>query len=199
MLDDVRCGPIPQALRAEMAWVIDSAFAPSLQPFLPDRTQRLRVLADGVNLHAAIGAWLDKDFVGVVGLKSATDWVFDGITFGMLRAELGVHAVNVRIALEVLDRPLEAGTMRIEFLAVEASSQGRGVGGALLRAAEQHACAEGATLIELHVDPTNTEARHLYHRQGFHDSAARRGTAPRRWLQNQTDIRMTKEPQCTTC
>ena len=136
--------------------------------------------------------------MGVIGLTSASGWVFDEMSFSILRKELGVGALKVRLALMVLDRPLEPGTMRIEFLAVEESARGRGVGNALLRAAERRACAEQVMLLELHVEPANTDARRLYDREGFRDSPARRDPAPRRWLQNQSDIRMTKEPQCTT-
>src|SRR5215218_9777211 len=185
---EVICGPIAESLRAQMAAVIDSAFARSLQPFLPDRDLRLRVVTAGSDLQAAIGAWLRDELVGVIGLKTASAWVFDGMRLGMLHKELGAGALKARLALKVLDRPIEPDTIRIEFLAVEESARGNGVGRALLRAAEQRACVERARLLELHVESENRDARRLYKREGFRDNPARRDPAPRRWLQSQSDI-----------
>jgi ribosomal protein S18 acetylase RimI-like enzyme len=197
-IDDIRCGPISEASRTQMATVIESAFAPNLRSVLPDPARRLRVLHAGIDLGAAIGAYRHDVLVGVVGLKSMSVSVFDGMTFGMLLHEIGGGALKAKLALKLLDRSIEPGTMRIEFLAVDESVRGAGVGSALLRAVEQRACADGANLLELSVEPENSSARRLYSREGFCDAATDRDSAPRRWLLNESDIRMIKEPRCTT-
>jgi ribosomal protein S18 acetylase RimI-like enzyme len=181
-----------------MAMVIDNAFEDMLRPVLPERRSRLRVLSAGTDLRAVIGAFLRNELVGVVGLKTDAVSVFDRMSFRLLRHEVGSGAIKATAALKLLDRPLGAGTIRIEFLAVEESARGVGAGNALLRAVEARACDEQIPLIELHVEAANEEARRLYARGGFRDAPAQRDSAPRRWLLGRSDIRMTKEPQCTT-
>jgi ribosomal protein S18 acetylase RimI-like enzyme len=197
--DNLRCGPIPESDRVRLAEVIENGFAQNLAPIIPYRSKRLRVLAAGVNLHAVIGAYVEGELRGVVGLNRAGASVFDRMTFSLLRQELGAGAIKARLALRLVDRPLEPGTMRVEFLAVEDTARGRGVGRALLRSAECDACAEHIPRMELHVEPDNEGARKLYLSEGFTEAPAPRESALRRWLVGETDIRMTKESQCTTC
>jgi ribosomal protein S18 acetylase RimI-like enzyme len=197
--DDVRCGPIRETARERMALVIESAFAEKLEPVLPVRVSRLRVLASGTDVGAVIGAYVGDHLVGVVGLKTRTVSVFQPLTFQLLRREVGAGAIKAKLALALLERPIEPGTIRIEFLAVAKEARGGGVGRALLHAVEGKACGEKLALIELHVEAANDDARRLYERAGFRQATMQREPAPRRWLLGQSDIRMIKEPLCTTC
>lgn len=195
----ITCGAIADRDRRRMADVIESGFSQNLAPIISDRSDRLRVLVDGVNLSAVIGAYVDGELRGVIGLKRSSASVFDNMTFSLLRRVLGAGSVKAGLARRLVDRPLEPDTMRIEFLAVEKRARGSGVGRALLRAAECDACTKHITHIELHVEPENRGARALYESEGFHEAPAVRDSAPRRWFLSQADIRMTKESQCTTC
>ncbi len=62
-------------------------------------------------------------------------------------------------------RPL----LNVHDLAVLPEFQGRGIGRALLAAAEERAVARGCCKVTLEVLETNTGARRLYHDQGFRD------------------------------
>lgn len=181
-----------------MAAVIENAFWQRLQLIIPTQQSRLRILTEGVDRSAAIGAWVSNELVGVVGLKTPAVSVFGPMTLGLLRAELGAGAIKTRLALALLDRPLEPGTVRIEFLAVDESARGSGVGTSLLRDVEQRTCEEHIVRLELYVEAENLDAQRLYLREGFQPAPGRADSAWRRWLLNQTDIRMIKEIQCTT-
>lgn len=198
MTGQIRCGPILPADRDRIAEVIDSTFGDSLAAFLPERSSRLRILTAGVNPAAAIGGYLDDRLAGVIGLKTADASVFDALTSDLLRRELGSVSLRARLAIALLGRPLQPGTIRIEFVAVDAAARGRGVGQALLDAATGFACKMGATRVELHVEPANTEAQRLYQRAGFVQAEPARESFLRRTLAPQTDRRMIKELTCTT-
>jgi ribosomal protein S18 acetylase RimI-like enzyme len=181
-----------------MAEVIDRAFGASLATHVPNRSARLRMLADGVNRAAVIGGYLDEHLVGVIGTKAADKWVFDTMVFELLRRELGTGALRARLAIALLDRPLEPGTIRIEFVAVDDHVLRLGVGRALLGAAAVRACELEVSRLELHVEPGNTEAFQLYARVGFQGTRAAHESLLRRTLAPQTDRRMIKELMCTT-
>lgn len=199
-MDDVRiqCGAMADIDRVRMAEVIDDAFGPSLAAFLPERNARLRVLADGVNRSAIIGGYLDGRLSGVIGLKTEASSVFDTMRFGLLRRELGAGAIRARLAIELLDRPLEPGTIRIEFVAVDGGARGHGVARHMLGAVAQYACAAGMSYLELSVEPDKVEAQRLYQRAGFEFSQPAAESRLRRVLAPQTDRRMIKELMCTT-
>lgn len=55
----------------------------------------------------------------------------------------------------------------ISDLAVHSGAEGRGVASALLRAAEEWACAHGHRLLTMNVFSTNHRARALYDRSGY--------------------------------
>ncbi|MGE0042010.1 MAG: GNAT family N-acetyltransferase [Vicinamibacterales bacterium] len=55
----------------------------------------------------------------------------------------------------------------LEVLAVAAAAEGRGLGAALLEAAQAEAAARGARSMTLHVFAVNARARRLYERAGF--------------------------------
>lgn len=55
----------------------------------------------------------------------------------------------------------------LEVIAVAAGTEGRGIGRALLAAAEANALAHGARYMTLHVIASNSRARALYERSGY--------------------------------
>jgi len=181
-----------------MAEVIDNAFGVSLATNLPNRSARLRIIADGVNRAAVIGGYLDEHLVGVIGKQAYDKCVFDTMTFDLHRRELETGALRARLAIALLDRALEPGTIRIEVVAVDDPVRGRGVGRSVLHAAEIGTCELGASRLELHVEPGNAEALQLYERVGFRESGTAHDSLLRRALQSQTDRRMIKELTCTT-
>lgn len=78
----------------------------------------------------------------------------------------GFVALQAEVRDEELDQP--PGTYAlVSDLAVTAAHRGRGIGGALLRAAEEHARRQGATELRIAVLADNAVARGLYVASGF--------------------------------
>jgi ribosomal protein S18 acetylase RimI-like enzyme len=83
---------------------------------------------------------------------------FDGATaIGLCVAFVGFSTFQGRTLLNIHD------------LAVLPGRRGGGVGGALLEAAQAHACDLGCCKLTLEVQDDNAPARHLYQRFGFRD------------------------------
>lgn len=198
MLGAIKCGSIAENSRAAMAEIIDRAFGSSLGVFLPDRSVRLRVIANSVDLRAVIGGYHDAQLVGVTGFKTASVAVFDGMTFSPLRRELGARAMSARAAVALMHRKLQPDTLRIEFVAVAESVRGHGSATSMLEAIDSIACNVGAKHIELNVEPENISAQRLYERVDFQFVPNMAESLVRRLLAPQTDRRMVKELACTT-
>ncbi len=194
----IECRSIEEADRVRMALVIDGAFSENLHPHLPNPESRLKVLAAGVDIGCAIGAFERDQLVAVAGLRTADASVFDGMTFSLLRREMGTGAIRARLVLKLLDSSVEPDTIRIEFLAVDEAARGRGVGSMLLEAVANRGCQLGAKRAVLDVDSTNTVARELYRREGYLGRIGGKRPIPGRWLHARS-IAMEKELQCTTC
>ncbi|MGW5330917.1 N-acetyltransferase family protein [Streptomyces sp. NPDC004014] len=95
-----------------------------------------------------------------------------------LVAELdGRLAGYIRLVLPTA-LPANAHVRQIQGLVVSDEARGRGVGGALVRAAVEEARARGARRLTLRVLGHNTPARRLYESQGF----AVEGVLPGEWL-----------------
>jgi ribosomal protein S18 acetylase RimI-like enzyme len=71
------------------------------------------------------------------------------------------------MAFHVVDFP--ATELYLETMAVHAHARGRGVGGALLRFAEEEARRRGRDSVSLYCISANTRAHELYHRCGYRD------------------------------
>jgi ribosomal protein S18 acetylase RimI-like enzyme len=79
---------------------------------------------------------------------------------------VGFIALQTSVPWEGLDYPPGSYAL-ISDLSVTSSQRGRGVGRALLRAAEEHARAEGARDLHIHVLSDNDVAQGLYRSAGF--------------------------------
>ena len=77
-------------------------------------------------------------------------------------AILGVTMTSIR------PEPLShAPAAHLEVIAVVKGAEGRGIGTALMKAAEQNAKSHGALFMTLHVFASNTRARQLYEECGY--------------------------------
>ena len=72
-----------------------------------------------------------------------------------------------RMALSLLDRAFEPGTLLMDGIFVEEAARGRGIGSALLVSIKKKARVFGYSRIRLDVIDANPRARFLYERQGF--------------------------------
>jgi ribosomal protein S18 acetylase RimI-like enzyme len=87
--------------------------------------------------------------------------VEDGAIVGSLTLELA-RRINAD------DDPLEAHRAHIRMLGVDPAAQGRGIGKALMRAAESRARAAGKTEMTLHTTQKMTAAQAMYASLGYH-------------------------------
>ena len=77
-------------------------------------------------------------------------------------AEIG----SILVGLELLETPSEVFDGAMDT-GVRAFQQSRGIGTALMSAAEEHVCARGLNAIVLGVEDANPHARRLYERLGY--------------------------------
>lgn len=190
---------IPEVDRIRAAALVEQSFARELAGALPNPVARHRALEEGLDLDAAIGVYQGKLLIGLAGLRTTNTWVLGNLSFGFLRRRAGLGAIRASLAMKVLDTPVPAGTIRIEFLAVDADLRGHGVGASLLDAVEAYGCSIGAKAAELHVAEQNLDAFRLYQRQGFRDCGPERSSGWRGLMGADVGRRMTRELMCTTC
>ena len=93
----------------------------------------------------------------LVHVAKETDGSIVGVTMVTLRPELLSHAPSAHL----------------EALAVAEKAEGKGVGKALLEAAEAGARERGALSMSLHVFSTNKRARRVYERAGYDEELIR--------------------------
>ena len=106
---------------------------------------------------AMLRRWLTGDADQcLVQVASINDEIV-GFTLTTLRPDLLSHAPSAHL----------------EAIAVAPSSEGRGAGKALLRAAEENARKHGAEAMTLHVISSNTRARAVYEYFGYRDEMLR--------------------------
>ena len=96
-------------------------------------------------------SWLDGDAEDCLVQIAVADATVLGFTLVRLRPELLSHAPS----------------SHLEAIAVSDSAQGKGVGLALLDAAEENARSHGAESMTLHVFASNTRAREFYERNKY--------------------------------
>jgi Acetyltransferases len=128
--------------------------------------------------RAAVAAALDPRFtltardaagrlLGFAGVRTAEGACL-ALGWPGLRAGWGVWGGAWRaLALAPLERPVEAGRLLMDGIAVLPEARGRGAGTALLAAVVARARAAGCGEVRLDVIDSNPRARALYEREGF--------------------------------
>lgn len=96
----------------------------------------------------------------------------------VLVAELGGEVVGClsTSVMRVLHRPAPVG--RISMMVVEAGLRGRGIGAALVRAAEEALVGAGCQLVEVTSNFARTEAHRFYERLGYERTSVRLAREP---------------------
>ncbi|WP_430475162.1 GNAT family N-acetyltransferase [Thalassospira lucentensis] len=145
------------------------AFRQKLAPVMNPRDKVLAFLARVMKSDHAISAVSsDGRLLGIAGFKTA-DGAFVGGGLSDLFSVYGFWGGLWRgVVLEVLERDLEDNTLLMDGIFVDPDARGQGIGTALLDAVACRALEHGLAKVRLDVINTNTRARELYERNGFH-------------------------------
>ncbi|WP_025770789.1 GNAT family N-acetyltransferase [Thioalkalivibrio sp. HK1] len=154
--------------RQRSAWVYDAAFGEKIAVAIPDKAQRLAVLAEGFDPSRAIAAMYRGRVVGLAGFHHRGGSLTSGITVSILRRHLGwigmLRAISVFAFFERKPNPRE---LLMDGIAVDPAMQGQGIGTGLLEELSAYAETRGYGTIRLDVVDANEGAYRLYRRQGF--------------------------------
>lgn len=175
---------VPATHRAAVADLYHEAFARKLMPLLGRPIAVRRLIAECLRPDLVMGAWSGGELAGVLGLQEPGGARYLPVEAAAARRHLGrVRGTIAWLVFTLMDADeVAAGEVRVAAIAVAPSMRGRGVGTALLGAAEARARRHGALTLRLEVVDTNGDARRLYERLGFTATATRRYPLPRRWL-----------------
>lgn len=158
----------PDELRSEVAELYDAAFGEKISIAIPDKRKRLAILAEAFNPYFCFIAKSGGELVGIAGFKTAKGALTGGMTFGLLRAHLGLPlAIRAICVLALFERALTDGQLLMDGLSVSPKARGSGTGSSLLGILKEHARLEGYRTLRLDVIDTNHAARRLYERLGF--------------------------------
>jgi len=136
------------------------------QPVADEHAIAGRITASAYRGLVRDEAYLERiaDVSGRAGHTVILVAVDDGAIVGSLTLELD-RRVNPD------DEPLEAHRAHIRMLGVDPRAQGRGIGTALMRAAERQAIEAGKTEMTLHTTERMTAARAMYDGLGYERTA----------------------------
>lgn len=163
---------------ARIAEIYAAAFDRKLRPFCGGPAEAAAFLAPHLNADRALVARAGGRVVGVAGLKEGGRGLFTP-GLGAFRRAFGLFGVLRGVAMAVLERAERADSLLLDGVAVDAEVRGRGVGAALLAAAEETARDLDKSWVRLDVVDTNPRARRLYERLGY-DAVRTTGVGPLR-------------------
>lgn len=145
-----------------------SAFGAKLGRLLgPDDRGRAYVerVLDPAHALSAIDA--DGTLLGLAGFKTTDGACVSGGVRDLVAIYGPLGASWRAVLLAPLERPVEAGRLLMDGIAVAEAARGRGVGSALLDAVVDEARRRALTEVRLDVIDSNPRARALYLRRGF--------------------------------
>ncbi len=158
----------PESLRHDAACLYDDAFEAKFSVAVPDKGQRLLLLADALVLPFSVAAIASGELVGLAGFHTPEGSFTDGLTSRKLFRSLGLGSgLRAAMVFSLYNRQLQASELLMDGIAVRDGMRGKGIGTKLLEELKQYARENGHSRIRLDVVDTNPAARRLYERQGF--------------------------------
>jgi ribosomal protein S18 acetylase RimI-like enzyme len=158
----------PDELRSPAAELYDAAFGAKLSAAIPPTSSRIAVLKEGFNPAFSFVAVSSGEMVGIAGFKTTQGALTGGISFRLLKEEIGYRgAICAALVLALLERKQVAGQLLMDGISVSPKMRGRGIGTQLLHRLIAYAQKEGYRSVRLDVTDTNPAARRLYERVGF--------------------------------
>jgi ribosomal protein S18 acetylase RimI-like enzyme len=158
----------PDELRSLAAELYDAAFGAKLSVAIPNPISRMAVLKEGFNPEYSFVALSGGEMVGIAGFKTAQGSLTGGISFRVLKEEIGYWcALRAILVLALFQRKQVAGQLLMDGIGVSPKMSGSGIGTKLLHSLIGYAKEEGYRSVRLDVIDTNPAARRLYERVGF--------------------------------
>jgi ribosomal protein S18 acetylase RimI-like enzyme len=155
-------------MRAPAAALYEAAFGAKLAFAIGNQTARQAILQHSFDPSFAIVAMGGGKMLGIAGFKTATGSLLGGLSWSVLRTELGAWgALRATTVLALLERQVTMGQLLMDGLGVAPEMRGRGVGTMLLQYLIRYARESGYNTLRLDVIDTNAGARRLYERLGF--------------------------------
>ena len=138
--------------------------------FGPEETA-MAVLPGSVHRSRCMVALSEGHLVGILGIHDARG-SFLAPTYKLMAEHYGTIAGMYRTSLlMLLDSNVSLGDLYLDGIAVAPTHRGQGIGTALMTAFEQRARDNGFASVSLEVIDTNTRAKGLYTRLGYHEIA----------------------------
>ncbi|WP_366942640.1 GNAT family N-acetyltransferase [uncultured Sulfitobacter sp.] len=154
--------------RADVARLYWNAFSSKLGKILGPDARALAFFADLVSPDYALVARNGSGgVIGVAGFKTAQGALTGGGMRDIARHYGWLGALWRGPLLAMLERDLQADTLLMDGICVDARARGMGVGTALLHSIKDEARSRKLTQVRLDVIDINTRARALYTREGF--------------------------------
>ncbi|MEU4623195.1 GNAT family N-acetyltransferase [Actinoplanes sp. NPDC023801] len=148
----------------ELYW---SAFGRKLRAAFPDAASGQAFVTDTLRSDRTLVARIDGEIAGICGFHENGHGAA-GLSWRALRERFGTRtAIWASLVLAPLSRTERGGVLLLDGICVSPGLRGKGIGTALLTAAETHAAARGDAEVQLTVVDTNPRAEALYRRRGF--------------------------------
>ena len=155
-------------MRSSVAELYDAAFGANFSIAMPNPISRIAVLAEGFDPRFSFVAVRGNELVGIAGFKVAQGSLTGGISFRVLKENLGLlNAIRVVLVLALFERKQIADQLLLDGISVSHKMRGSGIGTKLLHSLMEYAHTEGYRSVRLDVIDTNMAARRLYERIGF--------------------------------
>ena len=159
---------IPEPLRNDAASLYDEAFEAKFSIAVPNKEQRLPLLAESRVLPFSVAAIANGTLVGLAGFHTREGSFTDGMTTRKLFQQLGLWGgLKAAMVFSLYQRQQHESELLMDGIAVSQAMRGKGIGTELLEKLKQYARENGYSRIRLDVIDTNPAARRLYERQGF--------------------------------
>ena len=153
---------------AQAAALYEAAFGQKFARAIPDREQRIAVLAQSFLPRFSFAA-LDGDrLVGLAGFHSPSGSLTGAMGATQLIGALGlVRGLWACALFSLFERTPVAGELVMDGIAVDAHYRGQGIGSKLLDAIVAYATEHQFRSVRLDVIDSNPRARKLYEAKGF--------------------------------
>ncbi|MEU4690001.1 GNAT family N-acetyltransferase [Actinoplanes sp. NPDC023714] len=144
-----------------------AAFRRKLRAGFPDDASGQAFVTGVLRADRMLVARVGGEVAGVCGFHEGGHGAV-AFSWRELRERFGVRtSLRVSAALAPLGRSEAGGVLVLDGVCVDARHRGRGIGSALLAAAQAHAATRGDREVQLSVVDTNPRAEALYRRLGY--------------------------------